>query len=117
MNTRRISRRRLRRALISEMWLRRVPAALAVVGLFVLGGWLTASQWDWDMARCLHAYDRARTAADTARVDGIPRGGKYPRNGPSCGRLRRDGTLDRHRAAMARARSAALSGGHSVIKE
>lgn len=81
----------------------RLANAVTVVVTFglILGfGWFTAAHWDSDMEHCLSRYSQARTAADTARVDKVWLGGKNPLNGYTCGRLRRDGTLDRHRAAQ-----------------
>jgi hypothetical protein len=52
------------------------------------------------VARCAHAYARARTAADTIAVDVSGAGGRgLP---ATCGGLRRDGTLDGDRQAVER---------------
>ncbi|HEX6368580.1 MAG TPA: hypothetical protein VF006_06600 [Longimicrobium sp.] len=59
-----------------------------------------ASNWATPMERCQARYAGAHTAADTARVDRRWLGGKNPLNGYTCGLMRRDGTLDRHRRAM-----------------
>jgi hypothetical protein len=75
-------------------------AVLVTCGLILGFGWFFAAHWDSAMETCLRRYGRARTAADTARVDAVWLGGKNPLNGYTCGLLRRDGTLDRHRAAQ-----------------
>lgn len=76
-------------------------------------GWCTAVGWDVPMEACLARYDQARTAVDSVRVDGT---GKSLRGRTSCGDLRRNGTLDRHRQAKAR-RSAFSSAREPLIEK
>jgi hypothetical protein len=61
-------------------------------------GALRATGWDSDHKRCLAAYAEAHTALDSAAVDARWLGGRGPRTPDgTCGRMRRDGTLDRYR--------------------
>jgi hypothetical protein len=94
-----MSHRRARRHRIAVLRTRlaHLPAILITCALVLGFGWWTAVGWDSGMERCLARYDQARTAADSVRVD---RTGKSPRGRTSCGDLRRNGTLDRHRQSM-----------------
>jgi hypothetical protein len=84
-----------------------LPAILVTCALILGFGWWTAVGWDSGMERCLARYDQARTAADSMRVDGT---GKSPRSRTSCGDLRRNGTLDRHRRSIEEGRTTRRGG-------
>ncbi|HEU0300101.1 MAG TPA: hypothetical protein VFR37_11615 [Longimicrobium sp.] len=115
MSTKR-NRRRLHRSATIHVWLRGIPPILAVLGLLLGAGYI-ASRWDSDLVRCRREYDRAHTAADTASVDRIWLGGKDQLDGNTCGRMRRGGTLDRHRTGTERRRAAGRGDGHAVIEK
>ncbi|HEX5871902.1 MAG TPA: hypothetical protein VFY65_15845 [Longimicrobium sp.] len=96
----------VRRSLLLMVLRERAPVVLTVCAAVLAFGWMVPMNWDAAMERCLARYDRAHTAADTARVDRRWLGGKNPLNGYTCGVIRRDGTLDRHRRAMEARRAA-----------
>ncbi|HEX2077804.1 MAG TPA: hypothetical protein VHG08_08850 [Longimicrobium sp.] len=98
MNARQNRRRRLHRSLTIHLWMRRAPAVLVVSALIVGFGWVSTKYRPAGVERCLLAYGRARTAGDSASADQVVVGA-LRRN--TCGGLRRDGTLDRHRQASA----------------
>jgi hypothetical protein len=81
---------------------RPVPV-LSICCLTLLLGWCTVARWDVKMAGCLAAYERASTAADSARVDLTP---LSARGRSTCSNLRRDGTLDRYRRSIEEGRVA-----------
>lgn len=56
--------------------------------------------WDRPILMCKHAYEQARSAADTAAVDAYPTGATRPGTMSTCGLWRRDGTLARHEASL-----------------
>jgi hypothetical protein len=97
----RLSRRH--RSVILRARLAHLPAVLITCAMILGFGWWTAVGWDLGMKRCLARYDDARTAADSARVDGR---GKSPRSRTSCGDLRRNGTLERYRRSIEEGRVA-----------
>ncbi|HYR11633.1 MAG TPA: hypothetical protein VEQ60_27870 [Longimicrobium sp.] len=90
-------RARRHRSAILRTRLAQLPAVLITCALVLGFGWWTAVGWDSGMERCLAQYARAQTTADSARVDLVPRNG---RSRTSCGDLRRNGTLDRHRRSV-----------------
>lgn len=79
-----------------------VPVVVMCVMVFLFGV-VIAVGWRKPIESCLDRYDRARTAADSARVDLT---GKTARSRVACGDLRRDGTLERHRQTVERRRAA-----------
>lgn len=81
----------------------RPPVVLVVSLLLVLTGWLATGHWDRRMAQCLEAYARARTTADSARVDMTP---ITARGRSTCRDDRLDGTLDRYRRTAGPSRPA-----------
>lgn len=96
--------KRSREAAITwRMRLARVPAVVVTCGMIVAFGWGIAANWATPMERCMDRYANARTAADTARIDDLF---NTPRWWKPCGRMRRDGTLDRHARALERRRAA-----------
>lgn len=93
----RTPRDRRNAALTRSLRFRLLPAVVVTCGLMLGFGWIVATHWDAPMERCLARYGQARTAADSVRVD---RTGRSLRSRTTCGDLRRDGTLDRHRQAV-----------------
>lgn len=97
-----MSRKRvhLNRALTIRLWLARAPAVIVVAALIAGFGWVSMQYRPGSVDRCLRAYDRARTPADSASADQVVVGAL---GRSTCGHLRREGTLDRHRDAAERA--------------
>jgi hypothetical protein len=91
--------RRLSRASYLRLSLPRLLTFVVAVGLLSVFGWYTNTGGERNAARCLRAYAKAATLADTAEVDRLWLGGRRPDRGTFCGDLRRDGTLGRARSA------------------
>jgi hypothetical protein len=107
-------RARLQRSLTLRLWLARVPAILVVAALLAGMGWVSMQYRPGSVDRCVRAYDQAHTAADSASADQVVVGAL---GRSTCGHLRREGTLDRHRDAAERQRTANRAEGHSVIEK
>jgi hypothetical protein len=83
--------RTLSRSSALRLWLERI-APVAAVCLLMIGGGLLLTQYSrLEGEHCTALYAHARTAADTARVDGQWANSKAR---ISCGRLRREGMLN-----------------------
>lgn len=107
------SRHRRNAAITRSMRFRLLPSVVVVCGLMLGFGLIVATHWDAPMESCLAWYEQARTAADSARVD---HAGKSLRNRRTCGKMRRNGTLDRHRQWEARRAAARAASGPLIEK-
>lgn len=73
-----------------------IVATVITLALCLAGYAYAASMWDRPSKLCIAEYESARTAADTARIDEFTL--SEDTKAPTCGLMRRNGTLVRHEA-------------------
>jgi|GEM_PF-6317873 len=112
------NRTRVRRPSALRLWLERALPALVVCLLLLGGGLMMTGSGEGMIESCAASYARARSTADTLAVDRQRvAGGRGLPGRTSCGRLRREGFLDRHRGGIDHRGEGGAAAGDPLIEK
>lgn len=99
-------------------WMERAVPVLAVSLVLLGGGLLMTGSGEGMIESCAASYARARSPADTLEVDRQRVGGGRGLPGrTTCGRLRREGFLDRHRGGSEHRGEGGAAAGDPLIEK